>query len=72
MLGLACRVLQKIDMDVEYEGHVEAVVYCKSSTGMLNMKAMSRPQEMDVEYERNIETLEEACSAQSALIIRRS
>ena len=40
MLG---RDLQKLDLDTKYEGHVEVVVSCKSSTWMLNMRVMSRP-----------------------------
>ena len=36
----ARRVLQKLDVDAEYEGNAEAI-----GKWMLNMKAMSRPQE---------------------------
>ena len=44
-VGLGCRVLQKLDMDAEYEGNVEAVVSYKSLTWRPNLKAMSRPPE---------------------------
>ena len=30
-VGHGCHVLQKLDMDAEYEGNTEAAVSCKSS-----------------------------------------
>ena len=69
MWGFARRVLQKLDMDAEYEGHVEAAVSCKSSTWMINMRAMLRPQGNDAEYEGNVETSGEDYSAKSTDII---
>ena len=40
---LARCVLQRLDMDAEYEGNVEAAMSYKNLTWMTNMKAMSRP-----------------------------
>ena len=51
-VGLSCRVLQKLDMDVEYKGNVEATGEDAKYEGNVEvtgenakMRAMSRPRE---------------------------